>query len=80
MKAPNKLTVQIKSDFPTKVENIISVVKVRSGTKNPFYILFPKTDSQGVAKLTQDDFVGQLIDHFEEALMDYNGTIESAIQ
>ena len=78
MRFPEKTTLQIVSDSPGDLDGLIILIKVRSGTKNPFYIEFPKTDWQGAAELTQEDFVGQFMDHFEKALMDYNGTIESA--
>jgi hypothetical protein len=78
MKLPKKINVQLVSDSPINLDGLIVMLKVKSGTKNPYYIQFPKTNLQGVAQLTQEDFIGQFMDHFEEALMDYNGTIESA--
>ena len=78
MKVPEKITIQLVPDSPGDLDDLIVLLKVKSGTKNQYYIQFPKTNSQGVAELTREDFVGQFLDHFEEALMDYNGTIESA--
>jgi hypothetical protein len=78
MKFPEKVTVQLVSDSPDNLGGVIVILKVKSGTKNPYYIQFPKTNLQGAAELTQDDFVGQFMDHHEEGLMDYNGTIEIA--
>jgi hypothetical protein len=57
---------------------VIVQIKVRSGTKNPYFIYLPKTDRSGSATITRDDFVGQFEDHFESGLMDYNGTVEDA--
>jgi hypothetical protein len=49
-----------------------------AGDKNPYGIFFPKTDGIGQTRLTAEDIKGQFTDHWEEALMDYNGSIEDA--
>src|SRR5262245_32136036 len=53
-------------------------LKVRSGRKNSYSIRFPKTNASGKAEIIREDFVGQFTDHWDFALMDYDGTIESA--
>jgi hypothetical protein len=53
-------------------------MQITAGYKNPYGIFFPKTDSVGHTRLTAEDIKGQFRDHGEEALMDYNGSIEDA--
>jgi len=50
-----------------------------AGTKNLFYIYFPKTSVDGNASITAEDFRGQFADHFEMGMMDYNGSVETAV-
>jgi hypothetical protein len=53
-------------------------MQITAGYKNPYGIFFLKTDSAGRTRLTAEDINGQFADHWEEALMDYNGSIEDA--
>ena len=78
MKLPEKIYLQVTNKKGMKVKDIIVQLKVRSGTKNPYYIFFPKTNEDGESILSQNDFSGQFEDHFETGLMDYNGSIETA--
>jgi len=78
MKLPKKIYLQIRCEKETDLNGLIVQLKVRAGRKNPYYIFFPKTDINGEAALTQDDFIGQFDDHFETGLMDYDGSIEIA--
>jgi hypothetical protein len=55
-------------------------MRLAAGTKNPYRIYFPKTDSMGRAELQADESSGQFKAHWEEGLMDFNGTLESAPQ
>jgi hypothetical protein len=55
-------------------------MQITAGSKNPYGIFFPKTDSAGHTRLTAEGIKGQFTDHWEEALMDYNGSIEDANQ
>ena len=61
------------------VSGIIFELRVVSGTKNPYYVIFPKTDARGIARLSSEQFRGQFEDHWENGLMDYNGTVATAI-
>jgi hypothetical protein len=79
MKLPNTLTVRAKGTPGMDVSGIIFELTVASGTKNPYHIIFPKTDARGVARLSSEQFRGQFEDHWENGLMDYNGTVDSAI-
>lgn len=78
MKLHEKIKIKLFNENKLILENIIIQMKVISGTKNPYYIHFPKTDLNGISILTKKDFIGQFEDHYEIGLMDYNGTIESA--
>ncbi len=80
MDLPERLTVQLQCDQSSALGDLIVKMTVYAGTKNLYLIHFPKTDPRGRAELTADDFKGQFEDHWEEGLMDYNGTVESASQ
>jgi hypothetical protein len=73
------MTIRAKGMLDMNVSGIIFELEVKSGTKNRYSIIFPKTDNHGVAQLTSKEFRGQFEDHWEEGLMDHNGTIETAI-
>jgi hypothetical protein len=60
------------------LSGLIFQMQVSSGTKNPFYIRFLKTATDGASQITADDFRGQFNDHYEMGLMDFNGSIETA--
>jgi hypothetical protein len=78
MKLPDEITVSAKCSDGTPVGRVILTLKVRSGTKNPYFIDFPMTDDLGFASISSADFRGQYEDHWEQGLMDYNGRIEDA--
>jgi hypothetical protein len=79
MKLPDTLTIRAKGTPGTDVSGIIFELTVVSGTKNRYYIILPKTDSGGIACLTSQQFRGQFEDHWEAGVMDYNGTVDTAI-
>ena len=72
--------IEIKVDCPEGCDllGLIFQMRVTAGTKNLYYIYFPKTSADGTARLTAEDFRGQFTDHWEMGLMDYNGTVETA--
>ena len=78
MELPESINVQVEDDSGNGVEGIIVQLKVEAGTKNPYTILSPKTDINGKALISKNDFIGQFKDHWEMGLMDYNGNIETA--
>lgn len=78
MTLPAEICLQVGCLGNADLSELIFQLTVHSGTKNPFHISFPKTNSKGLAVLSADDFRGQFADHFEMGLMDYNGTIETA--
>ncbi len=78
MNVPERITVRLKCDSKCDLSNIIVQLTVTTGKKNPYHILFPKTDESGLATLTRDEFIGQFTDHWEAGLMDHGGTPETA--
>lgn len=78
MNVPKRITVQLTSDEEADLSGMIVKMVVTTGQKNPYLILFPKTDRAGTATLTRIDFIGQFKDHWESALMDHAGTPASA--
>jgi len=78
MKIPERMTVRVRLANGESVPDLLVQMKVTAGSKNPYYIEFPKTDATGTAVLTRDDFIGQFKDHWGAGLMDYNGTPESS--
>ncbi|AOU96988.1 hypothetical protein BI364_02265 [Acidihalobacter yilgarnensis] len=78
MDLPDTITIQINDQTGQPVPDIIVQLTVKSGNRNAYQILSPKTGSDGHAQITKPDFIGQFEDHWEMGLMDYNGTVESA--
>lgn len=74
----DEIILQIKSDEKCDLKDLLVIMKITAGTKNPYYISFPKTDQNGRSVLTKGELIGQFNDHIAMALMDYNGTIENA--
>jgi len=60
------------------LSGIIFEMQITAGSRNPYTITFSKTDSLGHTKLTREEMAGQFTDHWDMALMDYNGSIEEA--
>lgn len=75
---PDKIVGYVRCDEGGDPSGIILQVTVRSGHRNPYQILMPKTQLSGQTELSRDEFIGQFKDHWEYALMDHNGTPENA--
>jgi len=78
MNLPEIIELKIVSGDANDLSNLIVTMKIKSGRKNPYYIRFPKTDEGGSTSLVKNDLIGQFKDHWEEAVMDYDGTLETA--
>jgi hypothetical protein len=78
MRLPATISVRLHSEDANSLHDLIVQMKVVAGTKNPRFILFPKTDDAGFAQLSAEDFQGQFDDHLESGLMDYNGDVSGA--
>jgi len=57
---------------------LIFTMCVTAGSKNPYFIMFPKTSADGTTHITEQDFRGQFKDHGDTFIMDYNGSVETA--
>ncbi len=79
MTLPETISIHAVGSPGTDLSDIIFELGVTSGNKNRYYILFPKTDENGLTQLSSDEFRGQFEDHWESGLMDYNGTVETAL-
>ena len=53
-------------------------MQITAGYKNPYSIFFPRTDERGHSRLTAKEIEMQFTDHWDMALMDYNGSLEDA--
>jgi hypothetical protein len=80
MNIPEKVELDATCAEQCDLSGIVFCVRLFSGTKNPYTIIFPKTDARGRAELSAEDVRGQYTDHKETFPMDYNGTIEDASQ
>jgi hypothetical protein len=78
MKLYKELILQVKSNKKCDLSDLIVMMKISAGTKNPYFISFPKTDKYGSSILRKEEIIDQFMDHLEMGLMDYNGTIENA--
>jgi hypothetical protein len=61
MKLPE--TIIIKAVGEGDLSDIIFELGVMSGTKNRYWIVFPKTNAKGITSLTREQFRGQFEDH-----------------
>jgi hypothetical protein len=74
------LIFNLKVDCPQggNLSGLLFMMRVTSGSKNPYHIYFPKTSDDGRSQLTAESFRGQFKDHGETFIMDFNGSVESA--
>ena len=78
MTLPPQIELRARCAQADDLSDLIFRMQITAGYKNPYGIFFPKTDSVGHTRLTAEDIKGQFTDHWEEALTDYNGSIEDA--
>ena len=78
MTLPPQIELRARCVQAGDLSGIIFRMQITAGYKNPYSILFPKTDEHGHAQLTAKEIEMQFTDHWEEALMDYNGSLEDA--
>ena len=78
MTLPPQIELRARCADAGDLSGLIFRMQITAGYKNPYGIFFPKTDSAGHTRLTTEDIKGQFTDHWEEALMDYNGSVEDA--
>jgi hypothetical protein len=78
MTLPPIIALKVNCPEGGDLSGLIFEMRITAGTKNLFYICFPKTSADGTTSITAEDFRGQFDDHYEWGLMDYNGTVETA--
>ncbi|MBI3986216.1 MAG: hypothetical protein HY343_04825 [Lentisphaerae bacterium] len=78
MNLKDKIQLRVVCDADPDLSALIVELHVQSGTKNPYSIVFPKTDRAGHASLSRTDIVEQFEDTWESGLMDYNGNVDTA--
>ena len=74
------IQISVSCNSGADLSGLIFGMRVSAGTKNPYHIYFPKTDAHGVTSIEATAVHGQFEDHWEEGLMDFNGTLETASQ
>lgn len=79
MKLAGSVQLRVVCDKTPDLSEIIVELHIQSGTKNSYCIVFPKTDTRGLAVLSRSDIVEQFEDTWESGLMDYNGDLNTAI-
>ena len=77
---PQRIALQATRGDGVPALGLIFQMNLTTGQKNPYHILFPKTDVAGATELAAEDVRGQFSDHWQAGLMDYSGTIEEASQ
>ena len=78
MTLPPQIELRARCAEADDLSGIIFRMQITAGYKNPYSILFPKTDERGHTRLTAKEIEMQFTDHWDMALMDYNGSLEDA--
>ena len=79
MTLPPQIELRARCADAPDLSGIILEMQITAGSKNPYRILFPKTTHDGRTLLSAVDVAGQFTDHWEMALMDYNGALDDAV-
>jgi hypothetical protein len=77
---PPRIVLRVSAAGGVAVRDLIFQMTLTTGRRNPYVILFPKSDERGISDLCANDIRGQFTDHWEAGLMDHSGTIEQAFQ
>ena len=80
MTLPPQIELRAKCTEVSDLSDIIFEMQITAGSKNPYRILFPKTTADGRSALSGSEVAGQFQDHWEMALMDYDGTLDQAAE
>src|SRR4051812_47873582 len=80
MMLPPQVELRARCSEASDLSDILFEMQITAGSKNPYRILFPKTTRDGRTALTASEIAGQFKDHWEMALMDYDGTLEDAVE
>jgi hypothetical protein len=80
MTLPPQIELRARCAEASDLADIIFEMQITAGSKNPYRILFPRTTPDGRTAMTASEIAGQFRDHWEMALMDYNGTLDDAVE
>jgi len=77
-KFPDRITIQLigKDHRALPLENILILLKVKAGTKNPYRIQLPLTSKSGKTEVARAEVQEQIEAANASFAMDYNGDIE----
>jgi hypothetical protein len=78
MTLPPQIELRARSAEADDLSGIIFRMQITAGYKNPYSIYFPKTGEHRHTRLTAKEIEMQFKDHWDMALMDYNGSLEDA--
>ena len=78
MTLPPQIELRARCAEADDLSDIIFRMQITAGYKSPYSIFFLKTDSRGRTRLTAKEIEMQFTDHWDMALMDYNGSLEDA--
>jgi hypothetical protein len=79
MMLPPQVELRASCSDASDLSDIIFEMQITAGSKNPYRILFPKTTPDGRSTATACEIADQFKGHWEMALMDYNGTLDQAV-
>jgi hypothetical protein len=77
---PPVVTLRVLDSAGRAAQALVFSMRITTGQRNPFNILFPKTDVEGEARLNAEEIVGQFEDCFSEDLMGHYGALSDASQ
>jgi hypothetical protein len=80
MTLPPQIELRARCAEAPDLSDVIFEMQITSGSKNAYRIIFPKTTRDGHSLLCAADIAGQFTDYREMALMDYNGSLEDAVE
>jgi hypothetical protein len=78
MTLPPQIELRARCAEADDLFGIIFRMQMTAGYKNSYSIFFRKTDERGHTRLTAKEIEMQFTDHWDMALMDYNGSLEDA--
>ena len=80
MKMPMQLSLAVHDRSGRPAAGLLISMRITTGQRNAYSILFPKTDETGATKLTAEQIRGQFEDCTSEDLMGHFGQLSDASQ
>jgi hypothetical protein len=78
MTLPRQIELRARCVEADDLSGIVFRMQITAGYKNPYSIFFLKTDASGHTRLTAKEIEMPFTDHWDMALVDYNGSLEEA--